>query len=119
MQIVAERRRFIVLTRSTVDWNFCSGLSRSATLREERLKNTKNNLKIAILWMVYVHITYLIVSIVLMLNISLATLINSEQFTPWSQVTVVCEQLDSEQGVSPVTTREQLVGRVQYVHTYK
>lgn len=78
------------------------------TLRngQKKLKNTENNLKIAIYGR-------LIVRIVLMLNISLATPVNSEQFTPWSQVPVVCEQLDSEQGVSPVTTREHLVGRVQ------
>lgn len=35
------------------------------------------------------------------------------QFMPWPQVHVVCEQLDSEQDVSPVTTHEHLVGRVQ------
>lgn len=49
-----------------------------------------------------------------MLNFSLATPVKSEQFMPWSQATVVCEQLNSEQGVSPVTTCEHLVGRVQY-----
>lgn len=53
-----------------------------------------------------------------MLNFWLATPVNSEQFTPWSQAIVVCEQLDSEQGVSPVTPCEHLVGRVQYQHWY-
>jgi hypothetical protein len=42
LQIVAEWRRFNILTRSVVDCGFCSDIFRPALRCEERLSSTKS-----------------------------------------------------------------------------